>query len=91
MSMALCNAFLQYETVQELINSNQTFDLILGEIFLDESILAGFSHKFKAPIVAVQTFMQGVWANYIVSFGSWFSPLSGRGFEKNSQKETYYS
>jgi len=63
----LCDHVLGLPPVQEVINSNEKFDLILGEIFLDECMLAGFSHKFKAPIVAVQTFMPGVWANYLVS------------------------
>jgi len=65
----MCDHVLGLPPVQEVINSNEKFDLILGEIFLDECMLAGFSHKFKAPIVAIQTFMPGVWANHLVSIG----------------------
>lgn len=67
MGINLCDYVLEHEPVKKIIHSSQKFDLILGEIFLDESMLAGFSNKFNAPIVAIQTFMPGIWSNYMVS------------------------
>ena len=66
MGATLMNLIMDMPEIQALVKSNEKFDLILGEAFLDESLLAGFSYKFKAPLVAVATFMPHVWANYMV-------------------------
>jgi len=64
--LKVCEYALKDDVVKNLLKSNQHFDLILGEIFVDESILAGLSHKFKAPLVTIQPFMPHIWANYLV-------------------------
>ena len=70
MGAGLMNLLFETEQIQGLMNSDEKFDLILGECFLDESILAGFSYKHKAPLVAVATFMPSTWANYMVNISS---------------------
>jgi len=64
----VCDYILDQPTVKQLIHpqSDEQFDLILAETFLDESIIAGFSHRFNAPIVGVMSFMPNIWANYLV-------------------------
>lgn len=52
--------------MQTLLQSDKKFDLILGEVFLDESLLAGLSYKYKAPIIGLATFMPNLWANNLV-------------------------
>ena len=54
------------EEMQNLLRSDEKFDLILGEIFLDESLLAGLSYKYKAPVIGVAPFMPNLWANNVV-------------------------
>lgn len=63
----LCSLILNHPPVKDLINSNQHFDLIFGEPFIDEAILAGFSHRSKAPIVTLNTLMPNLWSNFLVS------------------------
>lgn len=63
----VCDYVLEQPAVSDLIHSDQKFDLILAEVFLDEGIIAGMAHKFKAPIVGVMSFMPNVWGNYLVS------------------------
>lgn len=62
----LVNLLLSLPEMQKFINSNQKFDLILCEILLDESMIGGFSYTFKAPVVAIQTSLPNIWANYLV-------------------------
>lgn len=57
---------LKYEVFQDLIKSNQKFDAIIGEIFLDESLLAGLSYTLKAPLIGAAIFMPNFWSNYMV-------------------------
>ncbi|XP_069683134.1 UDP-glucosyltransferase 2-like [Periplaneta americana] len=45
-----CEKTLQHPVVQDVISSNQTFDLLLAEPFCTDCFLA-FAHKFKIPIV----------------------------------------
>ncbi|XP_069681761.1 UDP-glycosyltransferase UGT5-like isoform X4 [Periplaneta americana] len=45
-----CEKTLQHPAVQDVISSNQTFDLLLAEPFCTDCFLA-FAHKFKIPIV----------------------------------------
>lgn len=52
--------------LQQLINSNQNYDLVIGEVFLSESLLGGLSAKFKAPIIGLAPFMPNGWVNFWV-------------------------
>uniref|UniRef100_T1H5D9 UDP-glucuronosyltransferase n=1 Tax=Megaselia scalaris TaxID=36166 RepID=T1H5D9_MEGSC len=63
---------LENEGVQELLNSNETFDLLICEMMLDEAYL-GFAHRFKTPIVATSSFGSNQWTNDLVGTPS---PLS---------------
>lgn len=68
MSLIMCEHILANPDVKSLIQSDKHFDLILGEIMLDDSLLAGFSHRFKAPIIAFSPTMPNYFANFLVSF-----------------------
>lgn len=57
---------LKSDVLQKLIKSDEKFDLVLGEIFLDESLLAGLAYKFKAPLVGAAIFMPNFWSNHMV-------------------------
>ncbi|XP_067012865.2 UDP-glycosyltransferase UGT5 [Anabrus simplex] len=50
----VCNFGLSYPPVQELISSDQHFDLIIYELFNTDCFL-GFAHKFKAPSIAASS------------------------------------
>lgn len=66
-SQASTEHFLKNPEVKSLIDSDKQFDLILGEIILIESLFAGLSQKFKAPIVAFAPTMPNYYTNYLVS------------------------
>ncbi|XP_058123356.1 UDP-glycosyltransferase UGT5-like [Anopheles ziemanni] len=61
----ITNFTLQHPNVIKLINSNEQFDLVVLESFLNDAHL-GFVHRFKAPCVAVSTFGASRWTNEMV-------------------------
>lgn len=65
MGLDLCEAVLSLPQVKALMN--EKWDLVFGEAFLDESIIAGFAHKSGAPIIGLGTFMPNVWVNFMVN------------------------
>lgn len=68
MGSTMIDMVLSVPEVQNLIKSEEKFDLILGETVMDEAFIAGFSYKHKAPIVALNTFLPGMFANSMVRF-----------------------
>lgn len=58
----ITNSTLSHPNVIELINSDEKFDLVFLEIFLNEAML-GFGHRFKAPIVTMSTLGATKWIN----------------------------
>lgn len=52
--------------LQQLLNSNEKFDLVLGEVFLSESLLGGLSAKFQASLIGLAPFMANGWVNFWV-------------------------
>lgn len=67
MGPKICEFMLSKPQVQKIIESDQKFDLVISEIFLNEAVIAGFASKFQAPIVGVMPFMPNIWANYLVT------------------------
>jgi glucuronosyltransferase len=77
-----CDQMLSFDKVQELLNSEVNFDLIITETFLTDCFLP-FVHKFKAPHVAISSCVMFPWSNdrmgnpdnpsYIPTHGMWFS------------------
>lgn len=61
---------LDTKELQGLIRSDEKFDLVIGELFLGEPILAGLAHKFKAPLISSAIFIPHYVANYMVSVGN---------------------
>lgn len=51
---------LNFTAVSDLINSNEHFDLIIYESFVDDVFL-GFAHKFGAPVITVSTCFMFPW------------------------------
>lgn len=51
--------------VQALINSNETFDVVISEIFANEAHM-GFAHHFKAPLVLFSSIYPSEWTNFFV-------------------------
>lgn len=68
MGSYLIDIILSLPEVGRILNDKEQFDLILGETVLDEAFIAGFSYKHKAPIVAINTFLPGTFANLMVIF-----------------------
>lgn len=52
--------------IQDLMKSNQKFDLVVGECFLAEALLAGFAYKYNAPLIGFTTFIPNTWGNEMV-------------------------
>lgn len=63
----MVDTFMSDKSVQQLLKSNQKFDLVIGECFLTEGLLGGFAHKYNAPIAAIGTFLPNTWTNEMVS------------------------
>lgn len=63
---------LNDEKVQRLINSNETFDLILLEQVANEPLMA-FAHHFQAPLVLFSTIGASEWVNHLVANPAPFS------------------
>ncbi|XP_075223254.1 UDP-glycosyltransferase UGT5-like [Lycorma delicatula] len=47
---------LQYREIQNLIHSNEKYDLILLEANFGQEAFLAFSHKFRAPVISLHTF-----------------------------------
>lgn len=45
---------LNYESVQNLLKSNEKFDLVIVEMFYTE-LLWGFAHRFDCPLLVLST------------------------------------
>lgn len=57
---------LQSNAVQDLISSNEKFDLVIAEYFNSELLLA-FGHRFNAPYIAMSSCPLMPWADYLFS------------------------
>ncbi|XP_044750031.1 UDP-glycosyltransferase UGT5-like isoform X3 [Coccinella septempunctata] len=57
-----CEAALGSKVIKNLLESNQTFDLVFHEPFLSDCLLA-LNEKFKAPIMAITTSVMLPWNN----------------------------
>lgn len=66
MGPTMMDITLSLPEMQNFLNQNEKFDAIFGEIFLDESLLAGLSYKYNAPLIGLATFMPNYWSNYMV-------------------------
>lgn len=77
-----CDKMLSFHKVQELLKSEEKFDLVITETFFTDCFLP-FVHKFSAPNVAISSCVMFPWSNdrmgnpdnpsYIPSQGTWFS------------------
>ncbi|XP_067012390.2 UDP-glycosyltransferase UGT5 [Anabrus simplex] len=57
-----CRTTLSHENVQQLIKSDQKFDLIITEVFNTDCYL-GFVHKFKCPFISFSSHGLMPWAS----------------------------
>jgi glucuronosyltransferase len=57
-----CDRTLSFHTVQDLLKSEEKFDLIITESFVTDCFLP-FVHKFKAPHVAISSCVMFPWSN----------------------------
>lgn len=56
---------LDDDNVKKLLLSDEKFDVVICEIFLNEALL-GLAHRFKAPIIGVSTSGSNIWTNDLV-------------------------
>jgi glucuronosyltransferase len=61
-NLDMCRTVLEHPKVQQLINSDEKFDLIITEIFGPDCLL-GLSHRFNAPIISMISSASLPWAN----------------------------
>lgn len=52
--------------VQNLLNSNNTFDLVIVELFANEAHMA-FAHHYKAPLIVFSSIAASEWVNFFVA------------------------
>ncbi|XP_049943046.1 UDP-glycosyltransferase UGT5-like [Schistocerca serialis cubense] len=62
---AFCDLFLKDENVQRLYRSGKKFDVVVLEVVMSEC-LVGYAHMFRAPVVAICTFMGLDWMAHMV-------------------------
>lgn len=60
----MCDYVFSSEAIQNLLKSNESFDLIIIEDFLIPSLTA-FSVRFHAPFIYVSTVGANLWNNYL--------------------------
>lgn len=72
MGIIISNFTLNHPKTKEFISTDQEFDVVILEIFLDEPLL-GFAHRFNAPIIGFSTFGASKWTTDLVGSPS---PLS---------------
>ncbi|XP_069672948.1 UDP-glucosyltransferase 2-like [Periplaneta americana] len=58
----VCEKVFKHPVVKDLLNSTQTYDLIITEIFGTDCFL-GFVHKFKSPYISLISSVILPWAN----------------------------
>uniref|UniRef100_A0A1Y9HAI0 Uncharacterized protein n=1 Tax=Anopheles farauti TaxID=69004 RepID=A0A1Y9HAI0_9DIPT len=58
----IVNTTLTSPEVQKLLHSDETFDLLVLEVFLDDAFL-GFADRFNCPVVGMSTFGASTWVN----------------------------
>lgn len=73
--VAECEELLKDANVQNLINSNRTFDVVLQEFWSGESLMALANH-FKAPLVIFCTTGASDWINHLTFNPAPFSYVS---------------
>uniref|UniRef100_A0A023EW79 UDP-glucuronosyltransferase n=1 Tax=Aedes albopictus TaxID=7160 RepID=A0A023EW79_AEDAL len=61
----ITNSTLTDPAVIDLLASNETFDLIVLEIFMNDAMI-GFCHHFNAPCIGVSTFGASKWTTDLV-------------------------
>ncbi|CAO1423125.1 unnamed protein product [Diamesa serratosioi] len=87
------NSTLAHPAVQEIINSGETFDAVVVEIFNNDAI-SGLAQHFNCPLIGVTTFGAVKWANEMTGNQSPFSyvPHPFLSFtDKMSFKERLYN
>lgn len=57
-----CDKMLSFHKVQELLKSEENFDLVITETFVTDCFLP-FVHKFNAPHVAISSCVMFPWSN----------------------------
>jgi glucuronosyltransferase len=61
-SIGVCVIVMEQSKVRELIKSNDTFDLILREMFGPDCLIR-FSYRFKAPLITMNSRVILPWRN----------------------------
>lgn len=67
MGLFMTDSFLSTDVVRDFMRSNKRYDLVIGEAFFIEAVLAGFSRKFDCPLITLSTSTPGFFVNYMVS------------------------
>ncbi|XP_041451016.1 UDP-glycosyltransferase UGT5-like [Drosophila obscura] len=65
MGLAITDALLRDPSVVELMQSNQTYDAVISEVFLNEAHF-GLAEHFKAPLIGLGTFGAISWNTELV-------------------------
>lgn len=56
---------LKHQTLQNFLKSDETFDVIILEQFLNEAFF-GFMHRYKAPLILIGTLSSSLWPNTLM-------------------------
>lgn len=63
-AMEISEQTLKHESVQQLLSSNEKFDLVIMESFMNEAHL-GFGHLYKAPIIVLSPIGANLFVNQL--------------------------
>lgn len=60
MGISMTKSILMHPNIKKLLDSGDSFDVVIVECFVDEALL-GIAQHFKAPVVSMGTFGAYKW------------------------------
>ncbi|XP_066247694.1 UDP-glycosyltransferase UGT5-like [Euwallacea similis] len=85
----IMEAVLSHPKVQNLLKSDQTFDAVIVEQFLDDA-LKGFADHYNAPLIIFSTIGPNVWINNLVGNPSNPSYIPDVFLNLNGKEMSFY-
>ncbi|KAI4462068.1 UDP-glucosyltransferase [Holotrichia oblita] len=74
MNIGIAEKTMQDQAMQELLKSDQKFDVVILEWMIND-YLQGIAHHFKAPSISATTFCPGIFTNYVSGNPSIYSHM----------------
>nr|QVG59863.1 UDP-glucuronosyltransferase [Nilaparvata lugens] len=89
MGLTCSEKLLQQPPIKQLMQSKDTYDVILLETFFAHEYLTAFGHKFQAPIINLHPFRAENWLNFNVGNPNPFSYVADFRLEADGQMDYF--